>query len=729
MIVAFAITSAKAQTNKTPKDTTHNLNAVEITDSLSIKKTILYQPVSITKLNEVELKRGNGLYLDDAINANIPGVFMERRTESAGQQFNIRGYGNGVRGTNGVNSNFDGQGYKVYLNGIPVTDAEGITLMDDIDFNSVSDVEVIKGPAGTLYGLAIAGAVNLQTKKAAPGKIAIGQDVLMGNYGLARYTTHLAIGGQRSSLLINYGHQQYDGYMIHTASHKEFVNMIGDFKFNEKQTISTYMGYSNSYDQRNGELDSLKYTTFDYTGNPAYVSNDAHSNVISFRAGLGHTYAFNKHFSNTTSIFGTGLGSNVSSAGGWTDKKPVNVGLRSTLDMKFSLGEKFKLSGSIGVETQAQYAQTIGYSMVVDSFNLTGYHLIGAMTSNGVTINKTTSTFTEWTLSMPYDIALTAGVGMSTMNIDYRNRLYATTNNNPYKNKNPVPVHYSANYDGLISPHIALNKVFSKKLSAYVSYSKGYKAPTSSLIFIPTTNVVNSALKPETGTQYEIGTKGVIFNDKLIYELALFNAVFSDKMTAIAVPNPAKTVTLYTYMVNGGSLDNKGLEVLLKTTVYKSSTGFFKSISPFANMTYSDFKYKNFGIEKVGKDKSGKDSTIRTDYSGLAVAGVARITANAGIDIVTKIGIYANATCLYRDGMPYTSDGAHRTYSYSLINAKLGFRRELGKHFDVDVFVGANNITERQYPYMVFLNQLPDAYIPAPNLISYYGGLNLKYIF
>ncbi|HAP06793.1 MAG TPA: hypothetical protein DCR20_03130, partial [Planctomycetaceae bacterium] len=60
-----------------------------------------------------------------------------------------------------MSSNFDGQGYKVYLNGIPVTDAEGITTMDDIDFGAIGNAEIVKGPAGTLYGQAIAGAVNL----------------------------------------------------------------------------------------------------------------------------------------------------------------------------------------------------------------------------------------------------------------------------------------------------------------------------------------------------------------------------------------------------------------------------------------------------------------------------------------------------------------------------------------------------------------------------------------
>src|SRR5215831_11273493 len=136
--------------------TTGTLNEVEITATSNPNKSLLYQPVSITKLSPVELKRGTGIFFNEAINANVPGVTMMTRTVSAGQQFNIRGYGNGVRGTNGVNSNFDGQGYKVYLNNIPITDAEGITLMDDIDFASVGNVEVVKGPSGTLYGLAIA---------------------------------------------------------------------------------------------------------------------------------------------------------------------------------------------------------------------------------------------------------------------------------------------------------------------------------------------------------------------------------------------------------------------------------------------------------------------------------------------------------------------------------------------------------------------------------------------
>src|SRR6478672_11215535 len=110
VLCLLAFTSIRINAQEEIKDTTKTVTLmdIEITDSLNGKRSLLNLPVSIVKLDETELKRNTGLYLDDAINTNVPGVFMEKRTISAGQQFNIRGYGNGVRGTNGVNSNFDG---------------------------------------------------------------------------------------------------------------------------------------------------------------------------------------------------------------------------------------------------------------------------------------------------------------------------------------------------------------------------------------------------------------------------------------------------------------------------------------------------------------------------------------------------------------------------------------------------------------------------------------------
>lgn len=695
------------------------LDNVEITATSNQNKSTLYQPVSIAKLTNTELKRNTGLYLDDAINSNIPGVTMQRRAVSSGQQFSIRGYVNGVRGTNGINSNFDGQGSKVYLNGIPITDAEGITVMDDIDFSSIGNVEITKGPAGTLYGLAIAGVVNLTTVRPEKSKTNIGQDIQFGSNGLQRFTTHFQTANEHSSLLLNYGKQKSDGYMMHTASHKDFVNVAAEIQPTEKQNISAYFGYSNSYDERGGELTIAQYNSFDYSGNPEYIKRNAHSEIISFRAGLAQTYNFNSHISNSTAVFASAASNNASSAGGWTDKNPINYGFRSTLDTRFNLKEGLSLSGITGIEMQQQYAQIIGYNMVANPSSATAYWNIGAMRSNQSTISSTSSLFTEWTLQMPKDVSITAGIGYSNMRIDLNDKFYVATNSNPTK--------FATSYNGMFSPHVAINKVINKSVSVYAAYSKGYKAPVSSYFFIPTTGKLNTDLRPEIGNQFEIGTKGVILNEKLAYQLAFFSAQFSDKMTAIAVPlNGSTTTTAYSYIANSGKQDDKGFELSIKYNAYESATGFISAIKPFANLAYSNFKYVGYSFQTLSADRL---SAVIANYDGNAVAGVAPLTTNLGADIISKSGLYANLTYSYKDAMPISSDGLNMTTSYNLLNAKLGFQNKLSSKINFDLFFGATNITGTQYAYMVFVNQLPDAYLPAPCQINYFGGVNLKYTF
>lgn len=303
------------------------------------------------------------------------------------------------------------------------------------------------------------------------------------------------------------------------------------------------------------------------------------------------------------------------------------------------------------------------------------------------------------------------------MYIELNDRIYA-------ENK---PNHFEKNYKAMISPHFAFNKVFSKQFSLYSSYSRAYKAPVSSYFYIPYvataasgTGKVNTDLKSEIGDQFEIGTKGVLLNNKLNYEFALFNALFSNKMTAVAVRLAgSSTTTAYNYIVNGGRQNHKGAEGLIKYTVLQSSKGFFKLIRPFANITYSNFKYEDYRVQK--------SVVLTEDYSGKAVAGVAKLVANMGIDFLMNHGFYANLTYQYKDGMPITSDGVYNTTGYNLLNGKAGFTHSLTRLLELDAFFGIDNITNTQFPYMVFVNQLPDAFLPAPLKANYYGGLKLKY--
>jgi iron complex outermembrane receptor protein len=470
----------------------------------------------------------------------------------------------------------------------------------------------------------------------------------------------------------------------------------------------------------------------DYTGNPEYIKRNAHSNVITIRAGVGHTYDFTRSISNTTNVFGTGFTSNASSAGGWTDKSTINYGLRSVFNTRTTMSNGSSLSGITGIEMQRQDANVVGFNMKADPndpnpgtwvYGVSPYWVINANTSNTAFVSTTGSLFTEWTLALKNDLSFTAGVGASNMKIELHDRF------NPALATRPAD--YEKKYSNMISPHFAVNKVINKHISVYAAYSKGYKAPVSSYFFIttpavttpatPATGRVNEDLKPEIGNQYEVGTKGQLLNSRFVYELAYFHAKFSNKMTAIAVQSPASpTTTLYSYVVNGGDQDNNGVEALVKFTAYQSENGFFEMIRPFANLTYSDFKYgDSFKIQK--------SVTVTEDYSGKQVGGVPKIMANAGVDVMMKQGLYANVTYNYKDRVPITSLNDLYASSYNLLNGKIGMKRGIGQHFDLDVFFGATNITNTKYYIMVFVNQLPDAYIPAPKNTNVFGGFNIKY--
>ncbi len=690
------------------------LSEIQLSGMLQQNKRTLEKPASVIHMAEKEIDRGTGLFLDDAINTNVPGVTMNRRGVSSGQQFNIRGYGNGI-GFRGASNNFDGQGYKVYYNNIPITDAEGVTILDDIDFASLGNVDVVKGPAGSLYGFAIAGAINLETVKPQPGVTSLKQKVTVGSYGLARFTTQFQQGTENTGLLINYGHQISDGFIEHNRSEKDYINAIFDFRPNDRQSISTYFGYSNSYDERGGELTIEQYENKDYSGNSRYIKNNAHSEIISFRAGLSHSYQFTDWLSNNTTVFGSGRSTNASSAGGWTDRDPVNYGTRSTFDFNLKLAENFQLNGIAGLEFQQQHANSLSYRMTENPDNLDGYNIIGNLRSNQNMFSRTSIVFTEWTLKMPLDISIIAGIGRSSMNLHLENRQY-----DPEGNLNRE---VSADYDGFYAPHFAINKIFNENISVYASYSKAYNTPVGSNIVIATTGELNTGLRPEVGNQFEIGTKGNLFLDRLYYELALFQAKFQNKFTSVAVPVGDGT-TAYTYVANGGELDNKGIELLLKYNAYHSNTGFLKNVDIFTNATYSDFKYGDYRYQSL----DGDGQPITADYSGNRVAGVAPWVLNAGIDFQTQSGLYGNVIYNYRDPVAFTSDGENVADNYNLLNAKVGYRASW-KKFQLDAYVGANNLTGTQYYYMLFLNQLNDAYIPAPLNTVVYGGVTLSYQF
>ncbi len=668
----------------------------------------LLRSQSVGILTTHDLERSSGLRLESSINT-IPGVFMQSRTPWGGQRVTIRGY---YPSTSGNSPNFNGLGYQVFLNNIPITDATGTTIMDNIDFSSLGKVEVIKGPTSSRYGSFIGGTLNLETVRPTPDQSSIEQQVVGGSYGLFRSNTTVESASETSSIMVNYGNQFYNSFRPHSASKKDYIRVNGNFHVGSNQTLSSYFAYSHSFEELAGEIDSPDFYARKPVSNAAYLANNSHVKINSFILGATDRYHINEHFDNQTTVFGSGHTSNQPFAHGVSNATQLNFGARTTFDYMTRINN-VGINGTLGGMFQRSDISSDGVFIVPipsrpqipnDNKNFaTNYYA-----------------FTEWSFSLPNQFNVTVGASLSKNVFGIRNML-----KNGQVNDTTQLIKKS--FKPVFAPRISVSKVFGNNLSVYASVSSGYTPPLLNSA-IATDGSVDLGLRPERAVQYEIGTKGNILNQRLSYQLALFDLQNYDKLVS-------ETSNSITYTTNAGKQHNKGVEVSLSYLAINNKDQVISRLRPWISYTYSDFKYADFK-----SDNNNNANTV--DYSGNAVARVPRNTFNAGLDLETNIGFYLNGTYRFVDKVPVTFDNSTYVKSYDLLSMKLGYRRNLSSHFTLDVSAGGNNLLGSTYytflfvgPNIAGLAQSQDGgrgdgyIIPGPYKAMVYGNFTLKYAF
>ena len=527
----------------------------------------ILRPQSLGILTQRDLERLSGLSLENSIDM-VPGIFMQSRTPWGGARITIRGY---YPSTSGNSPNSNGLGYQVFINNIPITDAAGSTVLDDIDFESLGNVEIIKGPSSSLYGSFIGGTVLLTAKRPAPDETSIQQQTVGGSNGLFRSNTTIQGAGENSDIVVNYGHQTYDSFRPHSASWKDYLRLTGDFQAGSNQTISTYFAYNRSFEELAGEIDSPEFYDRWPVSNEAYLANDSHIKVQSFRLCVTDFYRFNESVNNQTTIFGSGKISNQPFAHGFTDVNQLNYGARTAFNF-ISQGENIGITGTIG-----------GMFQGTD------------LTSNGVFIVPIPSRpqrpssqenyalnyylFTERNLALPKSFNVTAGASLNKNEFGIRNML----KNSLLNDTTQLIINAFA---PVITPRIAISKVFSDEASVYVSVSRGYTPPLLSDA-VRSDGSIDTNLKPEYAVQYEIGSKGNLFDGKLAYQLAFFDLENGDKLVR-------ETSNSVTFTTNVGKQQNRGVELSLSYLILNAPAQSISLLRPWLSYTYSNFKYADF---------------------------------------------------------------------------------------------------------------------------------------
>lgn len=664
-----------------------SLNEVRVT-GFAGNRTRKETAGSVALVTAQEINRGSGLSFQSALNA-IPGVRMDQSTLSEAK-ISIRG--NGVRSSYGLRS------VKVYLNDIPLTEADGTTRIEALDVNSIGRIEVIKGPASSIYGAGTAGVINFQLQRSPYHEQSFEASALAGSYGLHRLAGTYRSGGDKINSYVAYGWQEYQGYRQHSSDMRRFLS--GNFQLfpTDNRIITLLVNRTTQYSQIPGSLTAGQVAADPVQANAANLDKQAGRYQTWTRLGMGQQYKFNDQLSNSTSVFTYSYDLNHPLPYAYLRNYYQSYGGRtaftfnpefSVMPTKFIVGSEFNQALTKG----AQYVNNQGIE--------------GAIQSNIDYKNTFLSVFYQSETALASHTLLTLGLGYNGLNYQISNYL--------------VPAQSGTKkFKPQATPRIALSQHISDELSVHGSISSGFSPPSSSEIQ-NADGEVNTALQAEKAVQYELNAKGNLLNSRLSYDVAVFQTDVKGELIAQSVQ---QGITVYN---NAGRTTHKGAELSLSWQAIRSADHMgIVSLRPFLGLTFSDFKFRDYKT-------LSSNNTVTAVYDGNKLTGIAPWVISAGADLEVSGGIYCFVNYYYNDKIPLNDGNSDFSAAYQLLNAKAGYRHHLGKAFEVNVYAGMDNLLNKAYSSILSLNAVaygggqPAYFNPSPKRNGY-AGCALKYL-
>jgi iron complex outermembrane receptor protein len=627
-------------------------------------------------ITTAEWNRYNRMSIVPAMNS-IPGVRMEERSPGS---YRISFRGSTLRSPFGVRN------VKVYLDGIPFTDPGGNTYLTQLAPFDMYSLELIKGPAGSLYGAATGGALLIKTR---PNTWQSGftAEYSYGSFNSNTVNAQVRLGDQHAGNIINYSHQTSDGYRNHTNLRRDIVTWESILKNNDKQTLSTYAFYGDLYYQTPGALTLAEYNANPKQarpaagGNPSAEQSQAAIYQKTFMAGITNTYHISSNFENSTNFYATYTNYKNPTFRNYEFRSEPHFGGRTIFNYTTDL-----IHISFGGEGQKGFFQTQDYG-----------------NKNGTPDTlQTNDNINAWTYTFFGQADLFFGKGwQASAGLSFNEAFIGI-------DRISVPgfVPRNKTFSNELAPRIAVSKKITPDILLYASVSKGFSPPAVAEV-LPSTGSINTDLQPEKGISYETGIKSGFLNQRLYVEVIGF---YFELQQAIVVRKDSSNADYYT---NAGSTTQKGIESQVSYQLLPSGMGFINSARFWASYTLDNFTYGDF-----------KKNTV--NYDGKHLPGVANNTFTGGIDLNSRTGIFLHLTYYYSDKIPLNDANSAYAGAYQLVGGRIGYSGNV-HNLNVTVFTGVDNAFNAKYSLGNDINAAGGRYYNAAATANYFVGLTVNF--
>ena len=611
----------------------------------------------------------------------VAGVRMEERSPGS-YRINIRG--------SSLRSPFGVRNVKIYWNDIPVTDAGGNSYFNQFAFNNFSTIEIIKGPAGSLYGAGTGGVLLMHSVENA-WKPAVKLEYITGSYDLQNMLASASFGTKNSQGLITYAHTENDGYRNHTKSKRDNASFVTKFNISDKQQITGSILYNNLVYQTPGGLTLPEFTLNPKQARPAAGSQpsaDAAKAAIyqqNFTIGINHRYNITAGFKNSTTLYGAFAQIKNPTFRNYERRNEPGFGGRTSF-----IYEKKKDNISLQIVAGAELQYAFFNTQV--SKNKNGNP--DTLQTNDDIQYATGSFFAQGDVSFHDDWIITAGMSINKLKVDFT-RL----------NKYPV-LQQGRTYKNELSPRIAVQKRFKNNSSVFASISKGFSPPTIAEL-LPSTGVISTFLEAESGLNYELGGKASLLKGRLRLEVTGFYFKLNNALVT------RKDSSNADYYVNAGNTKQKGIEI---SGDY--STSFKSYLLSYINVktafTLNDFTYGDF--------KKGI-----TDFSGKKLPGVPNNTISVLTDLQFTKNIYLNSTYYYAATIFLNDSNTDEAKGFHLLGCRVGWKPSINSALKMNIYTGVENLLDEMYSLGHDINAAAGRYYNAAPKRNYYAGISFQW--
>jgi iron complex outermembrane receptor protein len=688
--IFFSSFNIKAQTDSTAidsisLDTNHEvyLNEVKVTAfySKSKLKTI---PGAVTIIQHPHNEIASKPNLFDLF-SYVPGLYMQQGALNT-SRISIRGIGTRYPyGTRKI---------KVLYNQIPLTNGEGDTFIDDISPEETGNIEVIRGPASSIYGSSLGGTILIHPNEDSSYGKSISLTSNIGSFDYYKNTASFHAANPEQSLNLNITQLNSKGFRENSNYKRTSAALYSSGNLSRNTEYHFLFSFAKVFAQIPSSLDSATFIDHPEYAATTWKNTKGQESYNRIHAGTGITLH-------------PGLNSYLdiivySSYRNGSETRPFNL-----LDENdASIGTKV-VYRSMHKVFQSSARFVAGFHIFREFYNATIFENADGFGTQGDKISSDrqyiwqNDIYIQEELDILERLKLTTGLNLNLSGFKYTDR-YSTDS-----------INQSGNYkfNPILSPRVAMNYSLNQGLFCYTSLSHGFSLPSLSET-LSSLGLINSDVKPERAWNIEAGIRGYIFQRRTFLDVAIYQMWVTD----LIVP---KRIAEDAYVgMNAGQSDHRGLELAISNRFAgKYNTQGIPSTKMVVlanlNYTYNLFKFGDFVQDE-------------RNFSGNYLPGVPAHQLFAELKLETKLGMYVNTRFQSVSKVPVNDDNSLFSPGFNIMDATIGYSSNVSTKWIFKLYFTVNNFTNTKYASMIVINA-PGTPSRPPRY--YYPGEPLKYRF